>query len=320
MTSSSSRSVSRRSLLVGGGLLAGAAAAVPLAPAARADTRTKVREAHGTLPAEQMQKILQCEGSVTDDVLVIDVSRDDIGEVSGPLGVTFTPAFEVDGTLTFQPLSDSTAFFNGDLPVLAREANAFIDAIIANGLIFQAYHQHYVETEPNIWFIHWRGEGDSLALARAVKNVLDVTSMPFPQQPPAHPSTPLDPGRLARILHGDAEVGEEGVVTVTVPRTDRIVVDDIRVRPDANISTMIEFKPLGKSGSQAWAAPDFSMTSAEVMPVVTVMRAQGWFQGCLYNQETNESPQLYFDHMLKSGDAYELAAEIRRGLDRTAAR
>jgi hypothetical protein len=47
------------------------------------------------------------------------------------------------------------------------------------------------------------------------------------------------------------------------------------------------------------------------------MRRQGWFQGCLYNQETNEHPQLYFDHMLKVGNAYQLAHEIRRGLDLT---
>ncbi len=38
------------------------------------------------------------------------------------------------------------------------------------------------------------------------------------------------------------------------------------------------------------------MTSTEVMPVVTLMRRHGWFQGCLYNQETSEHPQLYFDH------------------------
>ena len=45
------------------------------------------------------------------------------------------------------------------------------------------------------------------------------------------------------------------------------------------------------------------------------MRAQGWDIGCLYNQETAEQPQLYFDHMVKSGDAYQLAQEIRDGLD-----
>lgn len=59
------------------------------------------------------------------------------------------------------------------------------------------------------------------------------------------------------------------------------------------------------------------MEASEVQPVVRLMREQGWFQGCLYNQETNEDPQLYFDHMLKTGDAYALASEIRRGLDLT---
>jgi len=38
--------------------------------------------------------------------------------------------------------------------------------------------------------------------------------------------------------------------------------------------------------------------------------------GCLYNQETDEHPQLYFSHEFKTGDPYALAAEIRKGLDR----
>ena len=191
---------------------------------------------------------------------------------------------------------------------------------MANGLIFQAFHQHYIETHPNVWFIHWRGEGEPLHLARAVKNVLDVTSTPFPQQPPEHPTTPLDPGRLAKILHGSAEVGEEGVVTVTVERADTIVIDGIQVSPEANIFTEVQFKPLSSAGAYAAAGPDFAMKASEVSPVVRVMRGLGWFQGCLYNQETDEHPQLYFDHMLKIGDAYVLAHEIRKGLDLTASR
>ncbi len=59
------------------------------------------------------------------------------------------------------------------------------------------------------------------------------------------------------------------------------------------------------------------MIGPEVQPVVAAMRKQGWFVGCLYNQETDETPQLYFSHMLKTGNAYALAAEIRKGLDLT---
>ena len=77
--------------------------------------------------------------------------------------------------------------------------------------------------------------------------------------------------------------------------------------PDSNIETDIEFKPRSKTGSLVYAAPDFAMTGSEVQPVVTLMRKQGWFVSCLYNQETEESPQLYFSHMLKAGDAYTLA-------------
>jgi hypothetical protein len=40
----------------------------------------------------------------------------------------------------------------------------------------------------------------------------------------------------------------------------------------------------------------------------------------LYNQETDEHPQLYFDHLLKVGNAYDLARELRRGLDLTKAK
>jgi hypothetical protein len=311
----------RRALLLGGGLVAGAAATVSMPTSAMADVASDHRkpvEPKGHLPVAQMQRILQAEGTVTNHVLVIDLSREDIGDVIGPRGVTFTPAFEIDGALTFESLGDGTVFFNGDLALRPEETNPLIDAIIANGLTFQAFHQHYIDMSPNVWFIHWRGKGDALTLARAVKNVLDTTSMPFPQTPPSNPTTPLDPDRLAAILHGDAEVGDEGVVTVSVDRSDRIVIDGIHVLPDANISTQVEFKPMANRGSQAWAAPDFSMTSTEVMPVVTLMRRQGWFQGCLYNQETNEHPQLYFDHMLKAGNAYQLAHEIRRGLNLTA--
>jgi hypothetical protein len=308
----------RRVLALGGGAAAGGvlSAATPLTAAAVAHDHHH-RGQRGMLPADQIQQIVQAQGTVTNGVLSIDIERQDIGDVAGPLGVTFTPAFEVDGTLTFQPLGHGKAFFNGDLALKPEETNPVIDAIVANDLIFQAFHQHYIETSPNVWFIHFRGEGDPLDLARAVYNVLKATATPLPQTMPANPTTPLDPDRLASILHGDAQVGDEGVVTVSISRTDMIVIDGISVSPEANISTEVQFKPLSSSGSSAAAGPDFSLTSSEVQPVISLMRRQGWFVGCLYNQETNEYPQLYFSHMLKTGDAYTLAQEIRRGLDLT---
>jgi hypothetical protein len=71
---------------------------------------------------------------------------------------------------------------------------------------------------PQIWFVHYRGIGNAIALAHAVHAALSTTSTPLPQAPPRNPTTPLDPNRLASILHGTASVGDEGVVTVWVYR------------------------------------------------------------------------------------------------------
>jgi hypothetical protein len=299
----------RRALALGGGMAGG----LLVGGAPRAAAAGK----RGKLPAEAIQRIVQAEGTVTDGVLSIDIARDDIGEVKGPGGVVFTPAFEVDGTLTFQPLGGGHAFFNGDLALKAEETNPFIDAVHANGLVFQAFHQHYDQSSPQIWFVHWRGRGPARKLARAVHNVLRATSTPLPQTMPADPKSPLDEKRLGKILGGSAEIGEEGVVTVSVSRRGRIVIHGVHASPEANISTNVMFRPLDAQGKTAAAAPDFSMTTPEISHVVPLMRRQGWHVGCLYNQETGEHPQLYFAHMVKTGDPYELAREIRRGIDRT---
>jgi hypothetical protein len=306
----------RRALALGGGVAAGSLlAGTPLATA-KPMSSGPLRKQRGRLPAKKMQAILQAQGTVTSGVLSIDIARSDIGQVPGPEGVTLSDSFEIDGTLTFEPLGDDLAFFNGDIPLLPQETNPFIDAIIANGLTFQAFHQHLIDMNPQIWFIHWRGIDAPLALATAVRNSLRATATPFPQTMPKDPKSPLDAKRLGKILHGDAQIGDDGVVTVSVDRKDKIVIQGVHASPDSNIMTDIEFHPRS-SGSVADVVPDFSMTGPEVMPVVKTMRAQGWMVNCLYNQETQEHPQLFFSHMLKTGDAYTLAAEIRRALDLT---
>lgn len=73
-------------------------------------------------------------------------------------------------------------------------------------------------------------------------NVFKATSTPLPQKSPSKPKTPFDAKRLAKILHGDAQVGNDGVVTVQVLRRDRIVIDGIHVSPEANISTNVQFQ------------------------------------------------------------------------------
>jgi hypothetical protein len=311
----------RRALAVGGGTAASLLASrTGIAMGHKHHPRHRHAEIQsGKLPLDKIGAILEADGDVQSGVVHFSIDRDDAGTVMGPQGVEFSGSFEINGDLYFQPLKHGNrAFFNGDLALSPGELNPVIDAIIANGLTFQAMHQHYFGLAPMWWFIHFRGVGRPLHLAKAVKGVLNATASPFPQKTPANPSTPLDAKRLAKILNGTSSVGSNGVVTVDVSRKDKTVIDGVLVSPEANISTNIEFKPMPAAGSNGAAgAPDFSLLTSEVMPVTRVMRAQGWDVHCLYNQETGESPQHFFSHMLKTGDAYALAHEIRKGLDRT---
>jgi hypothetical protein len=295
-------------------LILGAAAALCglTGLAAQADARS--------FPVTAIQDTLQAKGSVSSGVLSVDVDRSDITDVT-LRGVPIKPAFEINGTLTFQPLAHGRALFNGDIPVKPGEIDGVIDAILANGLVFQAEHQHLYDFSPMVWFIHFRGIGDPVALARQVHAVLTATGTPLPQAPPSHPTTPLDKGRLQRILHGsDAQVADDGVVSVSVPRRDRITIAGVHAKPETNISTMVSFEPLNGTAAQAAVIPDFALEAKEIDPVTRLMRGQGWDIGCLYNQETAEHPQLFFSHQFKTGDPYVLAAEVRRGLDRTRSR
>jgi hypothetical protein len=130
---------------------------------------------------------------------------------------------------------------------------------------------------------------------------------------PSNPKTPLPAAELGRILGAKPNIGADGVVTFDIPRKEPIRLGGMTVNPYLNVMTSVAFQPY--TGETASAAPDFGMLASEVDKVVRTMRSQGWDIGCLYNQETDEYPQLFFSHQFNLGDSIELAHEIRRGLN-----
>jgi hypothetical protein len=103
------------------------------------------------------------------------------------------------------------------------------------------------------------------------------------------------------------------VVLVDVPRRDNLELGGVGASSSAGLGTEVAFEPL--PNGQTAVMPDFGMTASEVDPVMRAMRAAGFTVGCLYNQETDENPQLYFSHQLAIGDALQLAQKVRQGLN-----
>lgn len=308
----------RQALRLGGAALGGVIAAGPLlaatgsAATAQAATGSAAAVSTAALPVAQIESIIRAEGTVSDGVLNIEIDRDDLPHVHKH-GVPIKPAFQINGNLCFQALADGSVMFNGDLAFKASELNPAISQMISHGLTFQAMHQHLFDLDPMVWFMHMRGNGSARKLAEACAAILSVTSTPLPQAPPKNPTTPLDAKRLAKIIGAPATVGASGVVSFEVARRDPITLGGHHISPYLNVFTSIAFQPLG--GEQAVVVPDFGQEADEVDKLARTMQAQGWEIDCLYNQETGEQPQLFFSHDYKVGNAYELAGEVRRGLD-----
>jgi hypothetical protein len=263
----------------------------------------------------RVESILDAQGKMTHGLLSIEIDRRDITNVTLH-GVPIKPDFQINGDIFFQPLGNGRVVMNADLPFKADELDPFIDQILAHDIVFQAEHQHLYDFSPMVWFIHFRAAGDAEQIARGIKAGLNVTSTPFPQKLPVNPTTPLPAKEIGRILGASPDLGNDGVVNFNVPRKETITLGGIPVSPYLNVAAPIAFQPHG-GGENAAAVVDFAMLASEVMPVTKAMRARRWDIGCLYNQETDEHPQLYFSHQFKTGDARQLAQEIRAGLNLT---
>jgi hypothetical protein len=313
-------SVGRRGALSLGvaGLLLGAESIRPQAAESGANGAAPAGGA-GALPTEEIEKALKAGGRTEHGLFHVSVARKDLAHVTGASAPNWTggripykPGFEINGDFWFQSLGPDKAIMNCDFAFLADEIDPAIDAMIKHELVLQAYHQHYPGLDPAVWFMHFRGVGHPVDIAQAIAEVIRTTRTPLPQEKRPHQSSPLDHERLGKILGGHASEGSEGAVTVMVPRVNPMTLAGYRVSPFLNIAINIHFEPLGK---ETVVSPDFGMVTGEVMPVMQKMRSQGWAVGCLYNQETDEDPQLFWSHQIKVGDPYQLAEEVRRGLD-----
>jgi len=264
---------------------------------------------------KDIEKIVGAQGKVSNQIYSIGLDRNDITDVTLK-GVPIKPSFQIGGGLYFQQNADGTVTMNSDMALKAGELDGFIRQLVAHEIVFQAEHQHLYDYTPMVWYIHFRATGDAKRIAKGVKAALSATSTPFPQKSAKQPTTTLPAEEMGKILGAKPTIHEGGVVKFSVPRAEQVVLGGVKVSPYLNIDAPLAFQPHG-GGQNAAAVPDFAMIASEINPVVGLMQKQGWDIGCLYNQETDEQPQLYFSHQFKTGDALQLAKEIRAGLNLT---
>ena len=121
------------------------------------------------LPVDQIQQAIGLRGTVTNGVLALAQPRPEAIQM---MGVTLPPAMGMATSINFQAAGPGTVAATGDFVMVADEVNKVARALRMHDIAITALHNHMVHGTPELYFMHFWGEGDAAAVATGLKAAL----------------------------------------------------------------------------------------------------------------------------------------------------
>ena len=75
--------------------------------------------------------------------------------------------------INFQPTGGGKAAITGDFVLLGSELEPVIKALRGNGIEVTAIHNHMVDEQPRLFFVHFWANDDAKKLAQGLRAALD---------------------------------------------------------------------------------------------------------------------------------------------------
>jgi len=117
-----------------------------------------------------LDKTVGLTGKVNGPIYKYVVGRDDLRVIA--MGAEITSAIGLNTWAAFAGKSDA-AHIAGDVAMLESEVNSVIRALRKHNLEVVAVHQHMLQEQPRIIFLHYYGHGPSSTLAEGFRAALD---------------------------------------------------------------------------------------------------------------------------------------------------
>jgi len=133
--------------------------AAPVATAGAADD----------LPADQIQQVIGLKGTVTNGVLGLSQPRPETIQM---MGVTLPPSMGMATAINFQSAGGGKVAATGDFVMIADEVNKVARALRQHDIAITALHNHMLHGSPELYFMHFWGEGDATTVAAGLKDAL----------------------------------------------------------------------------------------------------------------------------------------------------
>lgn len=117
-----------------------------------------------------LEKTLGFKGAASGGVYQFAIPRAQTPKSDGALVPT---AMGSAIAVNFQPTGDGKAAITGDFVLTADEVNPVIRALQAHGIEITALHNHMLDDEPRLFFMHFWANDDAQRLGRGIRAALD---------------------------------------------------------------------------------------------------------------------------------------------------
>jgi len=125
------------------------------------------------LDTAAIDQILGSKGKANGGVYQVSVPR---AEKITDAGMAAPASMGLATALNFQPTGGGKAAITGDFVLIGSEVNPVIKALRQNGIQVTAVHNHMLEEQPRLFFMHFWANDDAMKLAKGLRAALDQTN------------------------------------------------------------------------------------------------------------------------------------------------
>jgi hypothetical protein len=125
------------------------------------------------IDTNRIEQSLGYGGKVNGGVFQVSIPR---AERITEGGMEVPPSMGTATAINFQPTGGGRAAITGDFVMTAREVNQVIRALRENGIEVTSLHNHMLNDEPRLFFMHFWANDDAVRLARGLRAALDKTN------------------------------------------------------------------------------------------------------------------------------------------------
>ena len=126
------------------------------------------------LDTAAIDKALSAKGKIAGGVYQFSIPR---GDAISDGGMAVPATMGSANAINFQPLGGGKAAIAGDLVLTAQEVNPVLRALRENGIEVTAVHNHMLEDQPHVFFMHFWAHDDAIRLAKGMRAALDKTAI-----------------------------------------------------------------------------------------------------------------------------------------------